>query len=686
MSRKGFSRPSLTQHFDAPALYRGSFGWICGFSADAKFLNDAAERFTRATTAQRAYEGRVSLALMLDPGNPQISMMDVPGVAHLGMLPATEKPFQLLHAKVALLGFRHEEDADQWLLRLIVSTGNWTAQTIEDSLDLAWCVDLLGKELDARDEDLRSRCADIDAAWSMLSYVVDRCDTSILAIAADGIAGETSAASERVRAWLHRCREARGHAKSRFFDNREKSLLEQLPAMVKRSAASVSRNYLALGSGFYETTTLPGHPPSVLVKIRNALKERGLLTQTPEIDVFVSNSGSQSVAQFAAEQAMDDTDKPMDLDHAGGLLKALTSGGFTLRPAGQPNELFGKAAHRVLHAKFAFSANQREGSNNCSSPWLYLGSGNLTGPGFIQRMRKSGGNLEAGVVFEPRGLYWYEEKGVASEQVVTNLLPLQWEEEMQCDHLIVGAGMPERNDRFVAPPVAYVTWQLQPSGSGVLVSPIPAPDFDILDLQGDPCPKLHDRFDWPERQPRQIVVRWRLEGIVSQAQVPVVDEFGRLAATPLPKLGLFEAWWQLSSFPLPPEVDDPDSPSDEDSEGIGNRQSTVGHAAGGAEYPVRQMMEMIENIAARQTLLSEADWPSWCNRLQQVLTQASESDVVQMFVALRLNPLQALCAVPFRPSFAETSQTEAGALYERTLLAIEKSWDVADLPCIGVLP
>src|SRR4051812_39826789 len=135
-----FKPLSLAQHFEAPEDFLGSFGWLCGFSADVGFLDDAVERFTRRTHAQRAYEGRIAMALLLDPSNPQIPPKDVPGVLHLpvnGVL-----PFRLLHAKVALIGFRHTSDARQWRLRLIVSTGNWTRQTLEESLDLAWRIDL----------------------------------------------------------------------------------------------------------------------------------------------------------------------------------------------------------------------------------------------------------------------------------------------------------------------------------------------------------------------------------------------------------------------------------------------------------------------------------------------------------------------------------------------------------------
>jgi len=127
-----FNPLSLAQHFEAPDEFFGCFGWVCGYSADFGFLDDAVERFTRRMQAQRAYEGRIALALMLDPGNPQITPNEVPGVIHLALRGTL--PFRLLHAKVALLGFRHASDARQWRLRLIVSTGNWTRQTLEDSL------------------------------------------------------------------------------------------------------------------------------------------------------------------------------------------------------------------------------------------------------------------------------------------------------------------------------------------------------------------------------------------------------------------------------------------------------------------------------------------------------------------------------------------------------------------------
>jgi hypothetical protein len=108
---------------------------------------------------------------MLDPGNPQITPKEVPGVIHLPMTGAP--PFRLLHAKFVILGFRHTSDARQWRLRLIVSTGNWTRQTLEDSLDLAWRIDLSDQDLKTQDSLVAQACADLSAAWRMLDWLRD---------------------------------------------------------------------------------------------------------------------------------------------------------------------------------------------------------------------------------------------------------------------------------------------------------------------------------------------------------------------------------------------------------------------------------------------------------------------------------------------------------------------------------
>lgn len=76
--------------------------------------------------------------------------------------------------------------------------------------------------------------------------------------------------------------------------------------------------------------------------------------------------------------------------------------------------VFGPNSQRVLHAKFLFSAQQRVDELKCHRPWVYLGSGNLTGPGFASKMSRQGGNLEAGVIFVPEELEWLQEEPTRS--------------------------------------------------------------------------------------------------------------------------------------------------------------------------------------------------------------------------------------------------------------------------------
>ncbi len=173
--------------------------------------------------------------------------------------------------------------------------------------------------------------------------------------------------------------------------------------LVRKHVSQSARNYVGMGSGFYESSNSNNRIPSVLKHIVDKLHETGLLTRQPEIDVFVNPQACQAVANSVPS-----------FNHAG----------WKVREAGQP-EYF--KAPRSLHAKFIFSANYRENSDLCNSAWLYLGSGNLTGPGFASQMASETGNLEAGVVFTPESLRWKPAKGIPPQSVLTNLLPLQWE-------------------------------------------------------------------------------------------------------------------------------------------------------------------------------------------------------------------------------------------------------------------
>jgi hypothetical protein len=648
--------PSLAQHFEAPDEWMGCFGWLCGFSADSGFLDDAVERFIRRTHPQRAYEGRVALAVMLDPSNPQITPKEVPGALHLPISGAY--PFRLLHAKVALLGFRHISEDPRWRVRLLVSTGNWTRQTLEDSLDLVWRVDLCDDDLREGGADVSQDCADVAAAWSMLDWLGGHFDTrAIQADLPDRPESDSAVASRRLESWL-RDLSALGHGvRPRFVDNRAKSFLGQLPELVRLHGSSTARNYLAMGSGFYESADDTDAIPSVLRRVVDNLKHAQLLTRSPEVDVFVNPKACQAVA----------TSRP-----------ALERTKWRVREAGMP--AYFKPTTRSLHAKFIFSATYRDNSDLCNSAWLYLGSGNLTGPGFANAMHPESGNLEAGVVFAPALLRWYPEREQPADLVVTNVLPLQWEQEVDQfpGALLPGTDMPDPEVRFSAPPVAYFWWSGEEHVGWLRSTDMETQSFDVLDGANEICPRDNSKgFRWLGSRPREVRVRWVSEGHEIEAWVPVLDEFGRIGATILPGLDIEDAWGQLANFPMPP--DEEEIPADGDGQAPDESANKKAGAHVTAKYPIRQMMEFIENIAAMQTTVKQSDWAMWCTRLEQCLTQAAGSPVVEEFVKLDLNPISPLWHAPFRPEYALTIQTPEGRRYEEVLTRVAAAWDVGAL-------
>lgn len=653
---------SLARLFEPPEGFRGHFGWICGYSADSTFLDLAAEFFTRLSPARRAHAGVVTLVAMLDPGNEQIQPVEVPGVLHLPYRERGAISFRLLHAKVALLGFASESSEAPGLLRLIVSTGNWTRQSLEKNLDLAWHTDINIGRLAERNAEIRQGCADIKAAWHFLQALADSFDLHGLKLTAEGRPTETAAAMELVEEWIRRAVDSAGTVTPQFFDNREKSMIDQLPHMIERIGGATC-NCLAMGSGFFEGAGegKSGQVPSVLARIVDELRRKRrfgrLLTSRSEVHVFVNPEACQAVAPSIA---------------------AMNKEGWEIRPPHVPESL-GRGL-RFLHAKFLFGAFWRADSKKCLSAWLYMGSANLTAPGFL---RASGaGNLEAGVVVNVPDVTW---------DSVSNVLPVQWKVKLDAERnkLEPGEDWDGRPSSFHAPPVSFFhavevnekVWLRSKGETGI--------PFEVMDLSGAPCGANEELgIPWSGPVPRQVSVGW-IDSASRQARrcaVPVLDAFGRVAATPLRAIDLDAAWCQLASFPLPPPDDEVIEVDHAESglTAVDIRTSTSAYQD--RSYPIRALMTLVENIAALQSGLGRHDWLTWCIRLEQTLQLSSTCEIVSETRKLGMNLLAPLKHPSFRPEFAAIRGSPEATLYEALLDRIEKCWGLDQLPVIGSGP
>ena len=217
-------------------------------------------------------------------------------------------------------------------------------------------------------------CANIRAAWDLLTWLRDCFDTRLLEVSPEAAgASETVVARQRAEEWIGQACEVGRRTRPQVFDNRSASFLQQLPSLVRHHGSDSARNYVAVGSGFYEESSDDGAIPSVLQRIVETLQRSGHLTQRPKVDVFVNPKACQAVARA---------------------VPAFAEAGWIVRPAWQP-AFFGAAA-RSLHAKFVFLANERDNSPYCNSAWLYLGSGNLTAQGSPTRCPRTAGTSKSG--------------------------------------------------------------------------------------------------------------------------------------------------------------------------------------------------------------------------------------------------------------------------------------------------
>ena len=650
--------PALARMFEAPdEEYIGEFGWLCGYSADSVFLNAAAERFSTHVAIKRARIGRIILAVMLDPGNPQIKPTETPGVLHLPYRePSAGRPFNLLHAKVALLGFRPiDRSKKSWIIKLIVSTGNWTRQTLQDSLDLVWVTEVDTGKIDIGDKSTMQQCADISAAWGLLSRIKKWFDQGMLNAKSPRGGDLNSKPMNDLENQLKRIVKVSRGIIPQFFDSHNRSMLAQLPELVKTHAGASKRNFLCMGSGFYDGTEYlktGGIPPTieqVIQTLREKRPKKPLLTQAASIDIFVNPLHCQAVAES---------------------LLAFEKRGWGIRVAKDP-----QTQGRSLHAKFIFCANYRNYPNTRTSGWLYLGSGNFSSPGFRQKMKANRGNLEAGIVTAVERI---------TDEKLCRVLPVQWEDSLN-NIGPLGAGDPweDRADEYIAPPVACFLFIEKVDGEAWL-RPVDrtTEDYTVISSDGVSCEQdIIKGFHWIGPQPGIVKVCWSQGTELLCADVPVMDEYGRICGTPTGSMDLQDAWSYLTNFPSV-SIDDDDE-ADDESDNQNDGTGGGGSPSPEAQYPIRLLMQFIEQIADQQQMITVEDWAYWCNRMEQYLIAAKDSPAVIFCQELELNVLGPLWHSSFRPDFAKDQSSKTGRKYEEVLLRIAEAWNVVAFQKLG---
>lgn len=454
------SRTLLTL-FAPPDGHLGDFGMLCGFTASRDVLDRIARTFSCDASRPR-------LAAFIHPTATAVT--DIPGINWMHFRP--HPPFRLLHAKVALLGFRA---ADRYCLRLAVSTGNWTAEPLTTSIDMFWCDELA---VGAGDLQLVS---DIRAAADLFGWLRAGCDDSLLNQTFDGTLPD-----ENFRDAIDSLPESA--LRPRFVDTRAASMRSQI---IERLTGG-KKGHLVIGSGFYEASE-DGEGEGLIESLRTELVRDKRLARDATLDLVLNPDSCQGLHAQAAH---------------------LVNSGWKLR---KPGSCHAEHNQAKLHAKYLFLA-KRAGSGEIGPAQIYIGSANFSRVGFESTVPS--GNLEAGIVVIPDAtLSW---RGNAKHRI-RDFLPGCFDAEVELAALAVGAAFEPPPDPPAPPAVAFVKWE-----DGRLSAPDEyneAVEITRYDEKPDTLP-----CDWPAPPPAFVTLHpsgWKVPVYADGALV--VPKRGRLS-------------------------------------------------------------------------------------------------------------------------------------------------------------
>jgi len=610
---------SLLDLFIPPEGYFGDFGMLCGFTATRTVLQQIKAKFSGEAS-------RPVLAAFIHPTKNAIS--DLPGLTWIWMNPKqNERGYALLHAKVALLGFR-QSDGDGYILRLVVSTGNWTEDPLTNSIDLYWSIDLDAQDLMACEQE----CVDVYAAWNLFEWLrqPQRSDTRLLKLEYDG-----NLPDAQLRKNINKIAKIAKQPglEARFVDSREGSLMGQVTKRMKQIKPRTKADRLIVGSGFFESGNELSADSCVPELIKNELKKK--LNASAVCEIVFNPAACQGIAKSE-------------------LFEKLKAKKWHFKaPASQLHNPGAK-----LHAKFVLLASGIKAKDECKG-LLYVGSGNMTRQGFVNAAGGNG-NIEAGVVFEmPHSLIWG--KSSKEKRSICELLPLSGEKVSGASCLEAGQDFQQPIEPDESPVVTHVIW-----ADGQLIGP--------QDYSGEICIYGQNNqptqlpCSWPENPPLTV----RL--VNGSWLIPVIAN--GVFVRPVPKeLTIEDILAGLAIFPEPAQLD---GEKDDDPEIGVNHHCTAQSQTPESQYAIRRMMQLLVALTQVQVKVAANDWPRWCRELEENLIALAEYEkpMIEFFRSAGVNPLYALLDGRMRQK-----GIEAEAL-QTVLERVSCIWDVSRFPSL----
>ena len=645
---------------------QGIHALLCAYSADEAFLRQALDRFTGVGPQSRLARGSVDATLVLEPSHQVFEAQVVPGLCQLYPKPREARPwlFDQMHAKVALLAFGKCRIGEPAHYRIVVSTGNWTELSARRLIEMAWYIDI---PADSKE-------------------VTDLRDLHACATFFDGLLGcylAEPAIAEKALVLMRRCR-ARGMAAgprtiTRFSSNMPVRESDGPQSLLRRFTAAAmeegtARNILVCGSGFYEKDTGTDAAPKVIGMLSDALRKNKLLTDSPEMDVVLNPECGGQVARHYRE--------------------ADTPALFFYRPK---DPVGGEHAMRTqLHAKFCYIGKIREGG--LSSGLLYVGSGNLTFPGFIRRpqsvanavnKQEKPGNVETGVIIHTNA---EEDSGyIDTWAKLQRRLPigsLLKPDEVQVQDKPDDAQEELLPSNKPLPPVTAFTfgpsnaltvhWAMEALVAGPVEVDIPGQGLVIIpEGAGQILLDAAPAVQW--LTVRANSVEWRIPCLGANGEYPRCATRQATFGNWLDEIADFPGSWN------DPAADDPDTEGDDEGN-VGGRgvAALPGGDAGFAvdrNFPAHAAALLVESIAQQNGDVSEDYMEDYLAHLRRALIDGPPGGFLEEWRALKVNFLAPLLSKEgFAPEWKDLGP------YKQLVKDVMNAWGFDQLPSLGELP
>ena len=652
-----FDKKPLSELFCPPEGSTGVFGLICGLSAEEAFMDSVLEQFTNQNRKRRLIFGKCFLTLFLDPRNKPMSL---PGIYSPWLL-ENKWPNKntLMHAKMALLGFgMNLESKTPDYYRLIVSTGNWTKEAVNKSINIVWYCDFDTKSKDNQRQSSKDINEAVEFCEKLTEYYCwgSNADTGIIDIKKrldTFFEGIINAIKPPERGYKSRFISSLKQKQVKINENfREDSIGANV--IDKFISSGIRRNFIVCGSGFFEQTKSDGKDqpePEVLINLIKILTEKGILAKSHEKWLVINPETSGAAGQWIKNKSKEGKKEEIDWD---------------LPRAKHPFEKI-----ESLHAKYIYIANHNKGTGSLTSGLLYLGSGNLSMQGFALGPG-TGGNIEAGVIIETKDFNLRESLcshlGIDPENFLDpEKLPDKIEDETNEDNL--------KDKTFQnAPPILSCIFK---NNAGVLIWTWNDTSYLYVSLDGKMINSDMDQMPVEEGIDLSMGIKLKAKKNVNDYEwtIPVFMENGRFCLFPQKIMSCEEILEELEDFHLNSVENDDESDDGRDESDV-PREST-GNSQGDDisdlrnqyhDYPLNFATSIVEKIASQNQLITESQIDDWCDSLRRILLEGVGKNMQGKLDSLGINFMDVL---KDKEGFAPKVSNEE---YKKTIENIIVGW------------